>query len=75
MLSMDALYVRVLGAIVFYAIMYYGYRYASGKYTQAKNHAKYLAWVGKHGSTVKRSIRTITIMYTLGQLLILFYGA
>ena len=58
----------LVGPIVFYALMYYGYKYATGKIEHSKNQAAYETWVANHGEIVRKGIVTITLIYTAVQL-------
>ena len=59
----------LIGIGVFVMIMYFGFKFANGKWNvpDAKRN-DYLHWSNKHGKTIKRSIILISVIYGIGML-------
>lgn len=68
---MENLYVKLLGALIFYVLMFFVYRYASGKYKKSKNNDKYINWVSTQGEKVKKAVVILAVIYTLAQIAII----
>lgn len=61
---MDIL-ISIIFAIIFYSIMIYIYRYASGKH-KIKNEAnreKYNQWLNSYGKIIKKTVSILMIIY------------
>lgn len=68
---MNVFNIKLLGAFLFYVIMFFIYRYASGRYQKPKGRDKYIAWVNTEGKKVRKSVIILTILFTLAQIIII----
>lgn len=60
----------VIGILMFATIMYFGFKYANGKW-KVSNSKKtdYLNWTNKHGKKIKKGIIIISIIYGISMLI------
>jgi len=60
----------IIGIIVFTTIMYFGFKYANGKWKVSDSKkSDYRNWTNAHGKTVKKSIIIVSIIYAIGMLI------
>lgn len=59
-----SLWTSIIGIILFSTLMYFGFKYANGKWevTESKK-SEYLIWTNKNGSRIKIAIVTISVIY------------
>ena len=58
--------------IAFTTIMFFGYRYADGKWNMTEsNKWSYRNWTKKYGKTVKKGIIILSFLFGLGLLILL----
>ena len=61
---MEPTLTSVIGILVFATIMYFGFKYANGKWKVSESKkTDYLNWTNKHGKNVKKGIIIISIIY------------
>lgn len=60
----------IIGIIIFSILMYFGFKYASGKWKVSESKkTDYLNWANKHGKTLKKGIIIISIIYGISMLI------
>jgi len=60
----------IIGIIIFAIIMYFGFKYANGKWKVSESKkTDYLNWTNKHGKTIKKGIIIISIIYGISMLI------
>lgn len=61
---MDIL-ISIIGALIFYSIMIYIYRYASGKHKikNETNREKYNQWLNSYGKILRNGVTMLMIIY------------
>jgi len=59
----------IIGITIFSTIMYFGYKYANGKWEVSESKKNdYLNWANKYSKTIKRGIIIISIIYGISML-------
>ena len=65
-----ALLPSVIGILVFATIMYFGFKYANGKWKVSESKkSDYLNWTIKYGKNIKKGIIIISIIYGISMLI------
>jgi TRAP-type C4-dicarboxylate transport system permease small subunit len=65
-----SLLTSIIGIIFFSVIMYFGFKYADGKWKVSESKkAEYVNWSNKHGKTIKKSIIIISIIYGISMII------
>jgi len=65
-----SLFTSLIGILVFTTIMYFGFKYANGKWKVSESKkTDYLNWTNKHGETIKKGIIIISIIYGISMLI------
>lgn len=60
----------IIGIIFFVMIMYFGFKFADGKWKVSESKkSEYLNWVNKNGRIIKKGIITISIIYGISMLI------
>ena len=60
----------IIGILVFASIMYFGFKYANGKWKVSESKkGDYLEWTNNHVKILKKSIIIISIIYGIGMLI------
>ena len=60
----------IIGIIAFATIMFFGFKYASGKWEVSESKKlDYLNWTNKYGKTIKTGIIIISIIYGLSMII------
>ena len=60
----------IIGIAAFGMIMYFGYKYAGGKWKVSESKkTEYLNWTVKHGKTIRKGIIIISIIYGISMLI------
>jgi hypothetical protein len=65
-----SLLTSIIGIIAFTTIMYFGIKYANGKWkvSESKN-SDYLNWSNTHGKKIKKGIIIISIIYGISMII------
>ena len=65
-----ALLPSVIGILVFATILYFGFKYANGKWKVSESKkSDYLNWTNKYGKNIKKGIIIISIIYGISMLI------
>jgi len=65
-----SLLTSIIGIIIFSIIMYFGFKYANGKWKVSESKkTDYQNWTNKHGKTIKKGIIIISIIYGISMLI------
>jgi len=60
----------IIGIIVFATIMFFGYKYANGKWKVSESKKNdYQNWTSKHGKITRKGIIIISIIYGVSMLI------
>ncbi len=60
----------IIGIIAFSALMFFGYKYANGKWKVSESKkTDYQNWTNKHGKTIRKGIIIISIIYGISMLI------
>jgi hypothetical protein len=66
----SSLLTSIIGIIIFTTIMYFGFKYANGKWKVSESKkTEYLNWTNKHGKKLKKGIIIISIIYGVSMLI------
>ena len=64
------LLISIIGILVFATIMYFGFKYANGKWKVSESKkTEYLNWTNNHGKKIKKGIIIISIIYGISMLI------
>jgi len=65
-----SLLTSIIGIIIFTTIMYFGFKYANGKWKVSDSKkADYLNWTKTYGKNIKKGIIIISIIYGISMLI------
>ena len=62
--------ISIFGLLIFSTIVHFGLKYASGKWNVPESKkSQYIKWTGEHGSTLKKGLIVISVIYGVSMLL------
>ena len=65
-----SLLTSIIGIIIFAIIMYFGFKYANGKWKVSESKkSDYVNWTNKYGKIIKKGIIIISIIYGISMLI------
>jgi TRAP-type C4-dicarboxylate transport system permease small subunit len=65
-----SLLTSIIGIVFFALIMYFGFKYADGKWKVSESKKnEYVNWSNKHGNTIKKGIIIISIIYGISMII------
>ena len=65
-----SLLTSIIGIVIFALIMYFGFKYADGKWKVSESKKnEYMNWSNKQGKTIKKGIIIISIIYGISMII------